>query len=69
MRTISHALVVQALPVQAAAAVFGKAEAAAVPTKSQRFAADQFSLFPEKCSDWSIEMKWAGDITPRKNNS
>lgn len=68
MRTISHALVVQALPVQAAA-VSGKAEAAAVPTKSKRFVVGQFSLFPENCSDWSIEMKWAGDITPRKNNS
>jgi len=67
MRTIGHALGAQALPVKAAA-VSGKAEAAAVPSKSQRFAADQFSLFPEKCSDWSIEMKWAGDITPRKNN-
>lgn len=32
-----------------------------------RFTANQFSLFPENCRDWSIEMKWAGDITPRKN--
>ena len=31
------------------------------------FHGGQFSLFPENCRDWSIEMKWAGDITPRKN--
>jgi hypothetical protein len=29
--------------------------------------ADQFSLFPENCSDWSIEMNWAEVITPRTN--
>jgi hypothetical protein len=44
-------------------------EAAAVPTKLPPFGAEQFSLFPENCSDWSIEMKWAEDITPRMRNS